>query len=104
MRTAAATNKGAHEKLLNETKLQFGRMNSELSQVRSERDTLRIQLQQSASQQTTEQAASDQQLADLRAQVASLDAALAQARREAEEARLRLPQGTTESPPEPLVR
>jgi hypothetical protein len=52
-----ATNKRAHEKLLNEMKLQFGRMNSELSQVRSEREALRIQLQQFAPQQTAEQTA-----------------------------------------------
>ena len=85
MRTAAATNKSAHEKLLSETRLQFRRMNSELSLARSERNTLRTQIERSTSQQAAEQTASVQQLASLRAQVASLETALTQAKREAED-------------------
>lgn len=104
MRTAAAANKSAHEKLLSETRLQFGRMNSELSLARSERNTLRTQIEQSTSQQAAEQTASDQQLAGLQAQITSLETALTQAKREAEEAKLRLSQSTTaESLSEPLV-
>lgn len=87
MRTAAATNKAAHEKLLSETRLQFGRINAEMSQARSERDTLRNQLQQAANQQTVDQTTSNQELVNLQIELSSVQAALLQARQEAAEAK-----------------
>lgn len=87
MRTAAATNKAAHEKLLSETRLQFGRINAEMSQARSERDSLRNQLQQATNQQSADQSTSNQQLVSLQVELSSVQAALLQARQEAAEAK-----------------
>lgn len=87
MRSAAATNKAAHEKLLSETRLQFGRINAEISQARSERDALRNQLEQSSTQQSVDQTASNAQHSRLQAELSSTQAALAQARQEAADAK-----------------
>lgn len=87
MRTAAKENKAAHEKLIGETRLQFGRLNTELSAARNERDALKKEMQQATSQTTADQSAVSQQLGVAQSRIASLEASLSEARREADEAK-----------------
>jgi predicted nucleic acid-binding Zn-ribbon protein len=87
LRVAAANHKAAYDKLVGDTKTQFGRLNGELSQARRERDALRSELQQLTSTQSSQHSSTNDEVINLRAHILSLENSLAQMQKDLEEAR-----------------